>query len=280
MANKFLDEQGLSYLLRRLKYKFVENQAGKMLSSNDYTSTEKAKLSTIEENANRTHIVDSLNSTLRTSALSAYQGRLLNEKINNLGTSLEGTGNGDMLKKIYDSDADGIVDTAENALKFGGAYPVAYVQQSEIKTVAKTGSFNDLADRPESFPPSVHSHEAADIVGAEELISHITDIANGKCKSFVFDTVSDMEVWLADSLNTAGLKTGDVFLIRALNVPDYWWDGTSVQTLETTKVDLTGYAKTSDLSEAVSGLNGLTFVTSHSVPTVDDESIITFVIEG
>ena len=40
------------------------------------------------------------------------------------------------------------------------------------------------------------------------------------------------------------LKKGDVFLIKALNVPDYWWDGTSKSILETTKVPLEEYTKT------------------------------------
>lgn len=72
-----------------------------------------------------------------------------------------------------------------------------------------------------------------------ETMGEIAEIAEGKCKSFVFATVDELDTWLTDSTNTAKLKVGDVFLIKAVDVPDYWWDGTEKQKLETTKVDLT-----------------------------------------
>ena len=37
------------------------------------------------------------------------------------------------------------------------------------------------------------------------------------------------------------LFVGDNLYIRELNIPDYWWDGSDVQQLETQKVDLTNY---------------------------------------
>ncbi len=93
--------------------------------------------------------------------------------------------------------------------------------------------------------------------GVYAAVGDVIAVANGKCKSYVFDTVSDLETWLADSANTGDLKTGDVFLIRDVGVPDYWWDaGTGTkQILETTKVDLSEYALKSQLPTAVSQLN-------------------------
>ena len=70
-------------------------------------------------------------------------------------------------------------------------------------------------------------------------MGEIAEIAEGKCKSFVFATVDELDTWLTNEENTADLKVGDVFLIKATDVPDYWWDGTEKQKLETTKVDLT-----------------------------------------
>lgn len=171
----------------------------------------------------------------------------------------------------------------------------------------------------------------------------VNEIANGKCKSYVFDYASKtdpnyitdlnaenktvLDDWLEINENTVNLKTGDVFLIRDIGVPDYWWDGdtSSKQVLETTKVPLEEYAKLTDLEnfvqlstfqtelakkldttdtyvKTVNGQSGdvtvsiptslpanggnadtvdsLHFVVSNTVPTVDDRSIITFVVEG
>lgn len=59
----------------------VDKVSGKGLSTNDYTTAEKTKLSGIANNANATEIVDNLTSTAVKSALSAAQGKILNDKI-------------------------------------------------------------------------------------------------------------------------------------------------------------------------------------------------------
>lgn len=62
----------------------VDKVAGKVLSTNDYTAAEKTKLSGIAANANATVVVDNLTTTTVTSALSAAQGKILNDKIDAL----------------------------------------------------------------------------------------------------------------------------------------------------------------------------------------------------
>ena len=53
MANaKYLDQNGLLYLHGKYKAMFVQQEAGKGLSSNDYTTNEKEKLVGIAEGAN------------------------------------------------------------------------------------------------------------------------------------------------------------------------------------------------------------------------------------
>lgn len=59
----------------------VDKVSGKALSTNDYTTVEKTKLTGIANNANNTTIVDNLTSTTTSSALSAAQGKILNDKI-------------------------------------------------------------------------------------------------------------------------------------------------------------------------------------------------------
>lgn len=245
---KAIDGNGLLYvwqkIINHVNLEFVKKDGNKVLSSNDYTTEEKTKLAGIPADANKTTVVDNLSSTSASDALSANQGRVLNEKINAINTSIQGAGKGDMQVAVWDTNNNGQIDkadwaaTAATADKLGGELPSAYVKQTEIKDVAKTGSYNDLTDKPDNFAPASHEHEQNEIIGLSDTIATVTEIANGKCKSNVFDTVSDMETWLSNSENTAGLKVGDVFLIRATDVPDYWWDGTSAQVLETTKVEI------------------------------------------
>lgn len=118
----------------------------------------------------------------------------------------------------------------------------------------------------------------------------VEEIANGKCKAYVFDYRAEtdenylkdsdkenktvLENWLQIIANITNLRTGDVFLIRDIGVPDYWWDSesSSKQILETTKVDLAEFATKEQISN-------FKFVKSPSVPTVDDRSVITFVVK-
>lgn len=48
MANKYLDSNGVLYLWQKLKGFFVKQEEGKGLSTNDFTTEEKTKLSTLE----------------------------------------------------------------------------------------------------------------------------------------------------------------------------------------------------------------------------------------
>lgn len=167
------------------------------------------------------------------------------------GSGDENTNSGDMLKSVYDTNNNGKVDhadTAANALKLGGQSPSYYAKATDLDGYVPTsakGQANGAASLgadgklPESQLPT-HKHEQSDINGLEDAISDMTEIAQGKCACYVFDTVADLDTWLGNNENTAKLKTGDVFLIRAVNVPDYWWDGntSTKQILETTKVDL------------------------------------------
>ena len=61
---KFLDENGLLYLWSKIKSAFVAKEAGKRLSTNDYTNAEKEKLSGIEAGANNYTLPKASASTL------------------------------------------------------------------------------------------------------------------------------------------------------------------------------------------------------------------------
>lgn len=152
MARKYLDQDGLLYLWQQLKAKLankVDVEAGKGLSTNDYTTAEKEKLAGIATGANKTVIEDVLTSTSAANALSANQGRVLNERIDEVIDSMGELGYGDMMKATYDADDDGkidhalLADTATNADnakkaadadKLGGQAPSYYAAAEDIPT--------------------------------------------------------------------------------------------------------------------------------------------------
>ncbi len=68
---------------------------------------------------------------------------------------------------------------------------------------------------------------------------------NVNCYSF--DTLTDMYAFIADPEKRAVLEIGDNLFVIDTDVPDYWWDGERVQPLETQKVFLQDYARTTDV---------------------------------
>lgn len=129
MANKFVDQNGLLYFWQKIVAKFQKKEEGKGLSTNDYTNNDKNKLTGIEEGANKTTIVDNLESDASDSALSAKQGKVLNDAISRIDTNIKELGSGDMQKSTYDTNNNGIVDNAE---KLGGKLPSAYAEAGHV----------------------------------------------------------------------------------------------------------------------------------------------------
>lgn len=229
---KFLDENGLLYFWQKIKAAYATKD---------------------DLDKSKTVVIDNLTSTSTTAALSANQGKVLDEKIGAINTNMENLGAGDMLKSVYDTDNNGKVDGADNADKLGGQLPSYYAKASDLNGyvptsqvgkasgVASLGSDGKVptTQLPETAPIE-HKHEIDDVNGLRNELNGMVAVAQGKCAAYVFDTVDALDTWLANDENKAKLKTGDVFLIRAVDVPDYWWDSdnNTKQILETTKVDL------------------------------------------
>ena len=229
---KFLDENGLLYFWQKIKAAYATKD-----------DLDKSKVS----------VIDNLTSTSTTEALSANQGKVLDGKIAAINTNIENLGAGDMLKSKYDVDDNGQVDKADDADRLGGQLPSHYAKASDLNgyvPTSKIGQASGVASLgsdgkvptsqlPATAPPE-HPHEIDDVNGLRGELDSMVAVAQGKCTAYVFDTVDALDTWLTNNENTKNLKTGDVFLIRAVNVPDYWWDGdtSSKQILETTKVDL------------------------------------------
>ena len=139
-------------------------------------------------------------------------------------------------------------------------------------------------------------------------VQEIREIASGKCKADAFDTVEAMAAWLSDPANTTDLKLGDVFYIRDIGVPDYWWEPIkervelrqytvndivisgvgAARILETTKVELEDYALIANVpgikvNNAVNAdtIGGRQIVVTNVAPDPngeDNQNIITIVI--
>lgn len=134
MANKYLDDNGLLYLWNKLKAYFVASETGKGLSTNDFTTEEKTKLSGIENGANKTVVENNLTSTSKSNALAAAQGKILDEKIKSLSDNMSNLGYGDMMKATYDTNNNGQVDKADDSDKLGGKNPSYYAPKSTTLT--------------------------------------------------------------------------------------------------------------------------------------------------
>lgn len=75
----------------------------------------------------------------------------------------------------------------------------------------------------------------------DNQLTNIESVAKGRSTGYVFNTIDEMNDWLLYYDNKSKLNLGDNLYIRAKDVPDYWWDGSQPQELETQKVDLTDF---------------------------------------
>lgn len=98
---------------------------------------------------------------------------------------------------------------------------------------------------------AIKSIVADDIQTAQSTAETAVSIAKGRATAYIYDTVEALETDLSNQDFVAKLVKGDNFYIKALDVPDYWWDGTQKQQLETEKPDLTGLVKEADVQNMI-----------------------------
>lgn len=112
----------------------------------------------------------------------------------------------------------------------------------------------------------------------QDTRTYAENLANGRCKTYVFDDKATLQAWIEtlDTETLEELNSGDVFLLRSVGEPDYWWepvgevallaaysdedivvDGKGVaRILETTKVD---FSILNDYAHKQNDLDGLIF---------------------
>ena len=151
------------------------------------------------------------------------------------------------------------------------AYKAEMTETIEDMSKNNEVEFDDISEPSEVPDPAEAIEQIASGKSVPVLIGHIKttlrgilalaqramNVALGRNQARVFATVEALDEWLSLSENTEQLNVGDNFYITATEVPDYWWDGTSKQPLETQKVDLTGYdQQISALQAADREING------------------------
>ncbi len=142
--------------------------------------------------------------------------------------------------------------------------PDDYVyKETEVKTYEELDErLTDVEEKCEQF---ADQEELEDVRKTAETAEQI---AKGKAKGHVFDTVAELDLWLQDENNVKILNRGDNLYIIDTAVPDYWWDGAKKQELETQKVDLSGYPKKDEVPSKRSELeNDAGFLKKDTLPS-------------
>lgn len=112
---------------------------------------------------------------------------------------------------------------------------------------------------------SIEEHNAAQNELAHPnlyaIASEAKSIALGKANSLCFATQAELQAWLdgsfvrTDGRTPSDLKIGDNLYILELDVPDYWWDGTTAQPLGAERPDLTDYYSKADIDARIGNAN-------------------------
>lgn len=139
---KYLDMDGLAYLWARIKEILtgkVDKEVGKGLSTNDYTTAEKTKLSGIETNANNyTHPLSGVTASTYRSVTVNTQGHIIS---GSNPTTLNEYGITDAAKKVHTHTNDDILSL--DASKLTGTIDIARIPQGALERLTVVA--NDTA---------------------------------------------------------------------------------------------------------------------------------------
>ena len=225
--NKILDENRLAQLWALIKGKFVQAETGKGLSTNDFTTEEKNKLSNIEAGANE-NIIEGI-------AVNNVDMTPINKRVNlTVPTKVSDLTN----DKKFQTDAE-----VASAIK-GSGY-----QANVIETVKVNGSILDV-DSKKSVNVIVPTDNSALTNGAGyQTAKNVTDAINeaiGGLTGISFEVV--------ETLPTQG-KTGTIYLISHShgtkdNYDEYIWleKSKSYEKIGNTDVDLSNYVTKNDIT--------------------------------
>ncbi|KAA6404294.1 MAG: hypothetical protein EZS28_000180 [Streblomastix strix] len=151
-----------------------------------------------------------------------------------------------LLAKADKTDLENFVDLS-SAQTITGQKQFGIVSVSSISKLTKNDASILLAGGGDMLVSSLVT---------QPQLQEVRDIASGRSKGHVFDTLQDLNDWMAIPDNVATLVIGDNLYIIDSQVTDYWWDGTQLRELETQLPDLTNVVTT--LGEATGSGNAIT----------------------
>lgn len=146
------------------------------------------------------------------------------------------------------NEIENIADAVEN-MESNVAKNTAVAQDAAENAISTTLS------QIETHNNQNNSLAHPNIVG---IAQEAKSIALGKANSLCFDTQKQLFDWVqgnyvrTDSKTTADLKTGDNLYIVELGVPDYWWDGQTIQPLGAEKPDFSDYYTKNQIDARIS----------------------------
>ena len=216
--------------------KKVDSSPGKGLSTNDYTNEDKAKVDRLTLTGEQQRFL---------SGDGAYRKPLIN-----WDTHVYNKPNIAQLELAIDSKID------KKAPINPGTKPKISYDENGLVVGGESLTKDDIPALPaskitsgvfsESQIPNIEIHK---VVGLQEELLSLRESVEGKPRARVFATKNELDAWLLVPENAALLQIGDNFYIEETDTPDYWWNGTTIKELETEKIDLTEYAKKTDIPD-------------------------------
>lgn len=174
----------------------------------------------------------------------------LNQKVGEVNQTIE-----TVETKVEDGEfngADGITPHIENGYWHIGE------ENTGVRAEGLDGNDYIITEQDKTEIMDILRNDIEDTLNEIEDIAETAEtIAKGRATGYVFNNVEDLESWLENTENKSKLVLGDNLYIRAIGVPDYWWDGNEKQVLETQKVDLTEYVTRGEFNEQIGDISSL-----------------------
>lgn len=255
MAKKYLDSDGLLYVWQKITNTFVKKDGSKVLSDNNYTTTEKNKLSGIEAGATKTTI----DSALSTTSTNPVQNKVVNTALGNKVDKVSGKGlsTNDFtteLKNKYDAT----VETVAGLTATGG-------EPNKVDDVKVNGT-SVVSNKIATITVPTNNNQLTNGAGyqtASQVESAITGKGyqtSAQVTSAINSAIADItgiDFQVVTSLPSTG-KKGVIYLVsnsgsNPNSYDEYIYVNNKFEKIGTTDVDLSGYVKSSDLVAITNG---------------------------